>query len=188
MCEKNPQRGGFTLIELLVVIAIIAILIGLLLPAVQKVREAAARTQCLNNMKQMGLGVHNFESTFKRMPPLYGGSNGDVANSSKFPRIWGSTHVFLLPYLEQDNLYKMMAFGGPPPQYDPTFGKVQETAVATYVCPQDPSVTDGIVNGGTNMPVFGPSLKPGELDALVAFLQSRKRPIRPQDQSSMAHN
>src|ERR1700724_3694465 len=101
--RSRLQRHGFGMIELLVVIAIIAILIALLLPAVQKVREAAARTQCTNNVKQMNLAVHNFEGTFKRMPPLYGGSNGTtVRNSIKFPNVWGSTHVFLLPYVEQD--------------------------------------------------------------------------------------
>jgi prepilin-type N-terminal cleavage/methylation domain-containing protein len=142
------QRRGFGMIELLIVLAIIAIFLALLLPAVQKVREAAARTQCVNNVKQVGLGIHNFESTFKRMPPLYGGSNGTtVVNSLKFSTVWGSTLVFLLPYIEQDNLYKRMAVGSPP-NYDPNAGDTLNTSVPTYACPADPSMTDGIVNGG----------------------------------------
>jgi prepilin-type N-terminal cleavage/methylation domain-containing protein len=149
---QGHRRQGFTLIELLVVIAIIAILIALLVPAVQKVREAAARTQCINNLKQVGLGVHNFESTFKRMPPLYGGAAGTagtgVQNSTKFPNIWGSTQVFLLPYIEMDNLYKKMASGSPA-SYDPNFQSANHTAVATYSCPADPSLADGILSGGT---------------------------------------
>src|SRR5438309_5990436 len=107
--SHRVSRSAFTLIELLVVIAIIAVLIGLLVPAVQKVREAAARTQCTNNLKQIGLGFTNFESTYKRLPPLYGGFQGAAVNSAKFGNVWGSTHVFLLPYIEQDNLYKLCA-------------------------------------------------------------------------------
>ena len=162
----GSQRRGFGMIELLVVLAIIAILLALLLPAVQKVREAAARTQCINNFKQIGLGCHNFESTFKRLPPLYGGSNGTTvvnSNSSKFPSVWASTHVFLLPYIEQDNLYKKMSSGSPA-TIDPNFNGSLNNAVPTYVCPADPSVVDGIVNGGllggssyaVNAQVFAP--------------------------------
>jgi len=165
------KRRGFTLIELLVVIAIIAILIALLVPAVQKVREAAARTTCTNNLKQIGLGCHNFESTFKRLPPLYGGAEapGGVpivskAASSKFPRIFGSTTVFILPYIEQDNLYKSMAAGSPS-DYVPTTATAQNKVVPTYVCPADPSMNDGIqatsTKGGSsyaaNAQVFAPT-------------------------------
>jgi len=102
-------RQGFTLIELLVVIAIIAILIGLLVPAVQQVRAAAARTTCQNNLKQIGLAIHNYHDSFKKMPP---GCTTDVTPFGTGGG-WGSSWmVFILPYIDQAPLYKLWTFNG----------------------------------------------------------------------------
>jgi prepilin-type N-terminal cleavage/methylation domain-containing protein len=108
-------RNGFTLIELLVVIAIIAILIGLLLPAVQKIRAAAARIQSSNNLKQIGLAVHNFHDTNNYLPDSCGDTGdgrGELVPSSPGTRRQAAVHVWLLPYLEQDNLYQMAVSRG----------------------------------------------------------------------------
>ncbi len=105
---RMSRRSGFTLIELLVVIAIIGVLISLLLPAVQKVREAANRTQCLNNCKQMGLALHNYHDTFKRFPP--GLDSGirpwRTGNNHGWTRYW-SWMALILPFIEQDNVWNM---------------------------------------------------------------------------------
>src|SRR5689334_17038829 len=94
----RDDRRAFTLIELLVVIAIIAILIALLVPAVQKVREAAARTQCINQMKQMGLALHSFHDANKKLPGAY-------SNFTGYYHTWAA---FILPYIEQAPLYQSL--------------------------------------------------------------------------------
>jgi prepilin-type N-terminal cleavage/methylation domain-containing protein/prepilin-type processing-associated H-X9-DG protein len=106
----HRTRRGFTLIELLVVIAIIAILIGLLLPAVQKVREAAARTQCFNNMKQLGIACHSYQDANNSLPRNAGPGYGQANNR---PNSW-SWMAQILPYIEQDNLYKVGNLGSNP--------------------------------------------------------------------------
>jgi prepilin-type N-terminal cleavage/methylation domain-containing protein/prepilin-type processing-associated H-X9-DG protein len=145
---KTRSSQGFTLIELLVVIAIIAILIGLLLPAVQKVREAAARTQCSNNLHQLGLAVMNYESTYSKLPTAGEGSNSAVNGTAfandlvggayppagtKFHSLW----TYLLPYIEQGNIYSAIDQNH---YYNDTAGGPSHVAafqhtIKTFTCP-----------------------------------------------------
>src|SRR5262249_15037647 len=126
------SRRGFTLIELLVVIAIIAILIALLVPAVQKVREAAARTQCVNNLKQLCLAAHNCHDTFKVLPPALG------YFPTKSKTAFGNGIFHLLAFIEQGTLYNSSQAGG---VYFVLNNNVYQQTVPGFVCPSDPSVT-----------------------------------------------
>ncbi len=131
MPKKLSRKNGFTLIELLVVIAIIAVLIALLLPAVQQARESARRTQCKNNLKQMGLGLHNYESTYSRFPSAGEGENFAITDR----QIGLSMFIAILPFIDQGPLYNQFNFSvhySNPLNLTPASAKI-----AAYLCPSN---------------------------------------------------
>ena len=139
-----PRRRGFTLIELLVVIAIVAVLIGLLLPAVQKVREAASRMKCQNNLKQIGLAVHNYEGATGRLPPQYTIVTPVAPPTGSGSPQGVSAFTWLLPYLEQEAVFRRLALNrsimdaiNQPPPVGTNDGAA--AAVPAFLCPNSPT-------------------------------------------------
>ncbi len=150
--SKASRERGFTLIELLVVIAIIAILIALLLPAVQQAREAARRTQCRNNLKQLGLAIHNYHDTYNRFPIGYLDVLGGNAETTSSGWAWSA---YILPYLEQANIYGRINFSTSPYALVTAGGtavpnqSLMKTLVPGFSCPTDPKPETIANNAGS---------------------------------------
>ena len=144
--SASASRAAFTLIELLVVIAIIAILIALLLPAVQQAREAARRTQCKNNMKQLGLAIHNYHDVARTFPPAFTQDTRYVSGSFQ----GASAFYFILPYIEQSAVYNSFDANLPSKNKAPTAGVLSGTKVVAYLCPSDNGVDGGIRQSTTS--------------------------------------
>jgi prepilin-type N-terminal cleavage/methylation domain-containing protein len=185
MAPVSRSRRGFTLIELLVVIAIVAVLIGLLLPAVQKVRQAALRTKCQNNCKQIGLALHAHEAAYGFLPPSHG--TGGYAIS-------GTWLQRLLPFIEQSSLYQL-SIGTAAQQQ-----QAESTAVSIYLCPADPrglttfssnvggvsqdfGLTSYLACHGTSFATYNPSTGCYFADGMI-YYKSKTRIIDAQDGSS----
>ncbi len=159
------RRSAFTLIELLVVIAIIAILIGLLLPAVQKVREAAARMSCSNNIKQIGLACQNYHDSFGTLPPSVLMRNG-IGNVADYNQNFGPNWaVLILPYIEQGNLHAQVqqSITNYPSTGDSGWRNVRGTTIKTYLCPSDvgQEVFCARAGGGWARGNYGANVGPG---------------------------
>lgn len=153
MQNHDTRQAGFTLVELLVVIAIIGILVALLLPAIQSAREAARRSQCFNNLKQMGLALQNYHDTYATFPPAFINRQGWMLNT------------YLLPYMEQAALYDELNTRDPMDLATPATLNLARTVISGFVCPSDawtvPTQSKYAINGytiamGNYLGVMGP--------------------------------
>ena len=187
---EKPNRSGFTLVELLVVIAIIGVLVGLLLPAVQAAREAARRAQCFNNLKQLGLAMHNYESALRTLPPgrlvnistndnLPASANGNATtgNGNCF-----SAYAFLMPQLDQSVIYNQINFNSGPDTAANNDMSITQPPV--FVCPSDSGVrslaqgvgfagvTNYVLNTGTTFPVS--TRNPAGIQVTGIFFENSK--------------
>jgi prepilin-type N-terminal cleavage/methylation domain-containing protein len=135
MPVSRPARVGFTLVELLVVIAIIGTLVGLLLPAVQAAREAARRSSCTNNLKQLGIAMHNYHDVRQQFPRNLLQIGGNIWEST-------SASVQILPFMEESNLFQQFKQNAPPTaNWGTTYGLMQNSKVKTFLCPSAPPAT-----------------------------------------------
>ena len=205
---NTPKRPAFTLVELLVVIAIIAILIALLLPAVQQVRSAAARVACANNMKQVGLAAQNCNGTIGLLPPAEGWFPGAAPAGNAG---WGTVFFHLLPYIEQGNLYQSaLTTGADPLGENPGPGQSYYSGAANvgasnfvglnslrvYICPSDPTATGTPYTDNLfgyqwatscyagNFLVFGVVNNPVQYNTIISFQGTSSIPVSFSDGTS----
>lgn len=161
-CKTVDRRQGFTLIELLVVIAIVGVLIGLLLSAVQQVRQRANRVSCSNNVKQLGLASLSYEGTYGHLPT----GIGPFTPTGRPARgVFGTVFFHLLPYIEQNNLAQA-SYSPTDQSYDARNNNVHAAVVKTFICPSDPTAAAGVGIDGPDGKKWGPGCYAGNVQVL----------------------